>query len=354
MKTLVLNRFVSVILCVTLALGLSACGGEIQPPVENEKESLSQVAEASLTLLRDSMDYYNEETVGAVAYLGYREAGDATSLKDWIQKNCLGLAVNMPFILEIPEERILGSGYGQLYCIVPRNKEKQLTVSRITWENFQYDVNYVEKEVLYQEKTAEPVLVFVNFERGMPGLTDILIRFEIEPDLDRSWFPQVDESTCPEMSVYDDKNPRLLDFEIFGDVAIGLDAPKSWQPMGDAWILPPTEMGLADTGWSCEGWEMRLNWDNNNTGDKRWVDLYYQAETGQEYTLAYTGTWSMKENRLCMEISDGKGHVVNGSFPVFIGPSGEQLLIQRDRKTNACLPFFDEEVNVMELTMIYG
>lgn len=43
----------------------------------------------------------------AAAYLGYREANDPTPLTDWMWVNSPGLMEEMPFILTIPEDRIL-------------------------------------------------------------------------------------------------------------------------------------------------------------------------------------------------------------------------------------------------------
>ena len=41
----------------------------------------------------------------------------------------------MPFLLEIPNNCILGAGYGDLYCIVPRDENTSLAVNHVTWES---------------------------------------------------------------------------------------------------------------------------------------------------------------------------------------------------------------------------
>ena len=35
--------------------------------------------------------------------------------------------------------------------------------------------------------------------------------------------------------------PMLMDFEIFG-AATGIDYPEDWEPAGDDWWLPPTDL----------------------------------------------------------------------------------------------------------------
>ena len=101
MKNLLRSRFLPAILCMALALGLSACGGKDTPPVETETDGAmgtlsgskgekdsgvgvfsgsgeetaeAELAEESLNLLYDAMAY-DDQYAGAVAYLGYRKQG---------------------------------------------------------------------------------------------------------------------------------------------------------------------------------------------------------------------------------------------------------------------------------------
>ena len=100
------QQLISALLSVALALG-SAGGGSDQKPADG---GMSSAAEASLGLLHQDMAY-SDQIAGAVAYLGYREPGDTIPLSNWMQDTCSGLTTAMPFLLEIPEERILGAGY---------------------------------------------------------------------------------------------------------------------------------------------------------------------------------------------------------------------------------------------------
>ena len=194
MKHWIQRRFLPVFLCMALALCLTACGGQDEPSTGGQtggiKGTLSgskggkddtagapsastdrpkpestplvdpELAGESLALLRESMAWYSEQAVaGAVAYLGYREEGDTTPLSDWLQESFSGLTEAMPFLLNIPDERILGTGWGYLYCLVPRNENTTLTAHHVTWESSEHRIGPVMDQVIYQAKSDRPVLI---------------------------------------------------------------------------------------------------------------------------------------------------------------------------------------------------
>ena len=84
------------------------------------------------------------------------------------------------------------------------------------------------------------------------------------------------------------------------------------------------------------------------------VSLYQQPEDGQEYVLAYTGVWRMESGCLQLELSDGMGGSVSGSFPVRMDPTGEYLCIEQDWETGVCPPFFGAETSCIDLARTYG
>ena len=369
MKYLIRCRFLPVFLCMALALSLTACGGKDTPPVETETggttEALSgdkggkdaaaganpKLTEKSLNLLYDAMAF-DDQYAGAVAYLGYREQGDSTPLSGWLRENCAGLVEAMPFLLNIPAERILGAGYGDLFCIVPRDETTMLTAEHITWVSSNFEVGEVTDEVLYQVKSAQPVLIFKNLDDSYP-LPDVHITLEADGGPTCGWFPEVDEYDAPSIPG-DPDAPLLMDFGIWGYVT-GLDYPQDWEPLGDVRWDPPTAWELAYTNWSCEHWDMEISWGDSDDPDYEGiVNLYQQPEDGQEYALAYTGVWRMESGCLHLEISDGIGGSVSGSFPVRMDPAGEYLYIEQDWETGVCLPFFGEETYCIDLTRTYG
>ena len=127
MKQCILRRALSALLCLVLALSLTACGGETEPPETEGDSSVTgalsggkgnvsepkddpddpEKAEAGLVLLRACMAE-DDQLAGAVAYLGQREPNDRSSMTEWLLENSGDLVSELPFLLEIPAERVLG------------------------------------------------------------------------------------------------------------------------------------------------------------------------------------------------------------------------------------------------------
>lgn len=231
MRCLTVRRLVTMLLCLTMIFLLTACGGQGEPNADDGgvsatgkisggkgRDSMpkagSEKAEAALALLRKCMAG-NEQLAGAVAYLGHREQGDTVPLTSWLRKNCSGLTEKLPFLTEIPEERTLGAGYGDLYCIVPRDESTSLAVNRVIWRSLGNGVQPVADKVLYREEYAQPVLVFVNYEQW-PDEPDTEINLVTGSGLELSWYPMIDEHGCPIVPIGEYGAPVLMDFAVFG------------------------------------------------------------------------------------------------------------------------------------------
>ena len=253
MKHLCLCRFLPAVLCLSLILSLTACGGKDDVPetgggnidVESFSggkggaspvKSDSRQAAASLERVRDCLSY-SDEITGAVAYLGQRERRDRSAMADWLSENCGDLISELPFLLDIPDDLILGAGYGKLYCIVPRDENTSLAVNHITWQARGNGLHPEVDEVLYREEYAQPVLVFVD-----PGEPDIEISLVTNEGAALTWTPQIDENEIPIVPIGDDGEALLMDFAIFG-YTTGLDYGGDWdggdwddgEPTGDGW-----------------------------------------------------------------------------------------------------------------------
>lgn len=317
----------------------------------------SEQPQAALDQLRERLEDTPQIALAA-ACLGYREADDPTPLTDWMWVNSPGLMEKMPFILTIPEDRILGAGYGDLYCLVPRDDNTTLAVNHVTWKStWNSGVWPDADEVLYRDEHAQPVLVFVGYEEFQDE-PDVGIHAIAENGAQVEWYPFMDaENGTMSIPTGLDDNPLILDFTRFGDIT-GLDYwgnPDGWEPVGDDWWLPPTDEGLADSQWSCgEDWYMDLSRGNCDPDYAGVAELYHQSEEGQEYQLVYSGVWRMEDDCLRLELSAGVSTSVGGSFPVLIDPSGDHLHIQQSRDGYTRPPFFDDDVTSMELARSYG
>ena len=89
------------------------------------------------------------------------DTGMNTAMKTSVE---VTMAEEMPFLLEIPEDRIIGGSHGDLYCFVPRDAAQKLTVEHVTWVKQQFDIADKHDAVLYETTDAEPFLVYVRFE----------------------------------------------------------------------------------------------------------------------------------------------------------------------------------------------
>ncbi len=364
MKHSTIARLVTALLCLALILSLSACGGKTKSDtadVSGAKGMLSgskggsvspapeadqEKAEASVELLRRSMAEFDLQAC-AVAYLGHREKGDTASLPDWLQANCSGLTNELPFILSIPSDRVLGGSYGDLFCFVPRDESSSFAVNRVKWMPGRSSGLPENVEVLYRSEKAQPILVFCHCEEYLDK-PDIEIHVIAENGVDVTWYPQLDEWGNIVLPADRDGNAAMLDFTIFGDTT-GLDYPGDWNdPPDDGWWLPPTNEGLADTTWSCEGWIMELR---RGSGDPDYfgvAELRQRSGGGQ----TYTGAWRMNGDCLELMLSAGVGTSTGGCFPVLIDQSGDNLVIQQSRD-GISPPFFDDGVTTAGMSLVY-
>ena len=167
-----------VVVCAAMLPGLAGCQesstSEVSPVSAADEVFMVSTTDTQsanpedmngLSYLREYMSYFTDGVVG-VCYLGHREKGDTKTLADWIQTNAPQL-VKKPFILEIAadEERVLGDGYGDLFCFVPKDTFSTLSVNRTEWISDEYGVYPYDGEELYYSEYAEPVLVFANYEQ---------------------------------------------------------------------------------------------------------------------------------------------------------------------------------------------
>ena len=330
-----LQSLVAAALALCLLSGLAACGGgtsgkipgggntpgaestrpakessgpETESPRPTEELSGSGDPEGGLTdkaalealeLLRQCME--GTRQAAAVAYLGYRDAAEqGGDLTDWLWTNVPGMMEEMAFLQSIPSDRVLNGGCGDLYCFVPRDDNTSLAVNRVIWRSNGKGVWPETDEVLYRSEYAQPLLLFVRWEK-----------FQDEPDAEAvivpdggtevTWYParNVEDGGYIVLPTGENDEPLLLDFSSFGDVS-GLDHD------GDLWA-PPTELGLADTVWNCGSWMLELNGGGSAPDYAGTAGLFYQQEDGQEYQLVYSGAWRMENDCLRLDLSAGAG-----------------------------------------------
>ena len=357
MKKFLMYRFMQVVLCSILAMGLTACSEKVAQTAEKEesvvtaevpeKKGFSPEAKESIAWLRQDMAL-EENIAGAVAHLGYRAQDDKTPLADWMKLYNMNLIEMMPFLLEIPEENILGPGYGHVYCIVPRDEMTSLAVNYVTWETTGTESHAEASEILYRSEYAEPVLVFVN-SQGNAAEPDIEINLVANNGAEATWYPQVDEYHDPILPMNENRELLLMDFWYYG-VVTGLEFPENLNEY--SWWSVPAEDEIAFCNWVNNDWSIFMYQDNADPPYAGTVELYDISD--MNYDLVYTGFWCMEGDCLRLEISDYNGYVVSGSFPVLMQPEGYSLYVEQDRETGICPPFFEEGMTSTDLWQAYG
>ena len=229
--------------------------------------------------------------------------------------------------------------------IVPRDENTSLAVNHVTWQMMGNGLHPVADEVLYREEYAEPVLVFVD-----PEEPDKEVNLVTNDGVAAIWYPQEDGYGNLFLPTDEAGAPMLYDFAIYG-YTTGLDYPEGWEPSGDDWWLPPTELGLADTSWLCDSWVLELRGGDASPEYAGTADLYY-APAGY-IKQDYLGVWRMEDDCLYLKLSADSGDEIDASFPILISPSGEDLYFQRSR-TGAGIPFLPDGTDSIGLLLYTG
>ena len=210
-------------------------------------------------------------------------------------------------------------------------------MNHVTWESFGNGVWPVPGEVLYRGGCAQPVLIFVNYEqwRDEPDMEIVLVTND---GVEVKWLPLTDEYGIPIVPTGEDYIPMLMDFGIWGYVT-GLDYPEDWEPSGDDWWLPPTDWGLAYTNWTASTGTLSSAGATatRTTPDASISTISRRMGRSMRTRIPASGVW--RATACDLDLSDGAGTRMSGSFPVLIDPSGESLHIQQDRETGVCPPF---------------
>ena len=212
-------------------------------PTDPVETTPLRLDDASLVSLRQAM--VETPQMYAVAYFGYQNNWDSDIPVDpfeAMQAEAPQLCADLPFLLDIPRERIIGE-YGELYCIVPLDENATVAVSKGVWD--ENSEQYLYEESLYFSESGEPILLFCNGEGWEPD-TQLFIS---GPSGEMIWYPMLDDNDCP-MSLWDDNGEKLfLDFSSYREILV-----KDHKELEDDEWVKPTKEFLIGTTWVWEGW----------------------------------------------------------------------------------------------------
>lgn len=330
--------------------------GKSDPEPAGEGQPLTPEGHTALERIQRCMESQPKVSLAAVC-LGEPTWHDPASLAEYFKEHFSWLVEAAPFLLEIPEDRILSEG-NMLFFVVPRDNSTSLAVNRVSWEssgNGTWDrpESQVE-EVLYRSENAQPLLVFVDYDfmdENDERWPDIQISAVAGNGAEVVWYPDCyPESFIINAPFDEDYDPLILDLDNL--TANGLDNWEDSYDYGDDDWAAPTELGLADTNWYCGGdWYMNLSGlDDSAPHYAGLVDIYQIPVNGTEYS----GVWKMDGKCLYLQLADGVGNVTEGCYPVEISPSGEELSIREDPVSGARPVFFQEDMAAITLTLVYN
>lgn len=347
MRKVIILRLILFSICITTTFCLAACEKKVKKPIVNE--DIEIVKKDSLTTLQETMN--RNDYIASVAYLGHKEKGDSTPIDGWIKENCPELIEEMPFILDIPLERIVGeSDNGDLYCIVPKGDDTSLGVNYVEW-NLIDDVLWPTPDyIYYRDENAKPVMVFTGYDKWRDE-PNVEINITTNDGRSLIWYPNIHANGKPIIPIDQNGSELFLDFTQYDDKIV----PDYYVECVNEThcLLPPLDQGLMDTAWTSDHWYIDLAEDHSDPRYSGQIDIYYQNTDKDDYEHRYTGTWIMKDYLLHLELVDDKGNVMVGDYPVAIDISGEHLIIHREHETYFSPPFFDEGVIAMEFTASY-
>ena len=243
-------------------------------------------AQDALTALRQQMD---EPELFAVSYLGRMESawdGDGEALS---QKLFSERISNLPFLEEIPQERIIGF-YGDLYCIVPKDVDSGLTVNRMTWVMDGEEWKAETEQELYHSKTGEPILLFCN-EEGYLDSTDVEIRVTDAEGREIRWEPVFLDGVFVRLPLDGKGHYAARDLTDYGP-----DEPEDYRAWIEecGWYVPAVDE-LPDTEWTAQ------TFPPDDTPAAYTLSLYgnadgYSGYAGEAlFSWCYDGDWEMQE-----------------------------------------------------------
>ena len=291
------NRIIALFLAGILLL-TTGCGKSKELPAESpvpaETETVAQTAapvlpETSLDSLRQTMT--GTPYLFAVAYFGFHEMQDPFVI---MQENAPALCEEYPFLLEIPEDRIIGES-GDLFCIVPLDEDATVAVSKGYWD-YENQQNIYD-DMLYSSATGDPILLFCN-NAGWEPDTEVYIS---GPYGEVFWYSETYglEPACQFLMKPD--NPEPIDLIGSWELAwTEVDGYQIDEEQGTRWI----EIYSAASGdllMSYGSWEFPDNDFYNeilmidlremypDCGNREWVaDLDYVGPWDTTYTVTLT------------------------------------------------------------------
>lgn len=163
-----MKKTLAALLGLTLALTLTACGGNEEPqevPQEETEQVTQPVEDPALTAARQEMAASGAQC--AVGYLG--DLPQNGTVEDLLEAS--GCLEEYPFLADCPVVTYKGP---QVFCLIPRSADTAVTVEEYICDasnNYQGETG----EVLFESQTGQPVILVCNQNDVLPNLQVTLV-----------------------------------------------------------------------------------------------------------------------------------------------------------------------------------
>lgn len=261
----------------------SGIGKESEPADGGTDTGSPETGDAELVSLRQAMTGTSQ--LFAVAYFGYHETMDSDLPVDpfeVMQKYAPQLCKDLPFLLDIPEERVIGTG-GELYCVVPLDPDAQVTVSLGAWDD--RNEEYIYEESLYFAESGEPILIFCNNAGWSP---DVQVTIS-GPSGNVFWYPMTDRNGFVEPLVDDNWGSLFMDISPYAQMLY----TRYTDMVMDGWIAPSEDVLVGnswDGSWDPRWYGCQISFQEDSC-EIRWNDGFDEEDhvySGAKWDLSYS------------------------------------------------------------------
>ena len=245
-------------------------------------------AEASLVSFRQSLVGTPQRF--AVAYLGCEEQEpmDPYAL---MKKTVPQLCENLPFLLHIPKENVVGSS-GQLYCIVPTDENATVAINggELDPEYGYYDYT----NLLYRSEKGEPILLLCNNTGREP---DVQVTITDSDGTVTIWWPYLNSSMRIPPMVDENGDSVFTDFSHYDELPAPESVGGDYADLVGTWELAWTEaegdrMEVASGKCTLEiSAAMMVTYRDKEFPDNDFVDRDLATISGEMYPDCGNNQW---------------------------------------------------------------
>ncbi len=286
--------------------------------VENNKTEDEVDPAISLNSLRQLITDESKEV--GISFLGTVEDGQEVNTLEWIKKSFPKLCKEYPFITKIDKEQIIGSGYGELFLVVPKDDMASIAVNGAVLDND--EILY--ENVLYRSEEGSPILLWCNNSGIEPNMEINIVSNEGKVF---KWYPKLDDNKRVDVLYDENENDLKLDFSPYEEVLA-----LSYSNYINLGYKNPSVEDLFGTTWYCE--QLLNDWRlvsyflifNEWTVDVYWndgIDIEHHEYKGAPYEL-------INENGYTILKIDFREMAGKLSFNLLIDKTNNSLFVMQD------------------------